>query len=112
MQAEVPDKLVLLHDADRWEQGPFCSADLGWAGSKLYQFDGVWTEKMDQLWDKRVKYYRENPQAMIETWSEVFNISKKDGTQRIHATTPFIDLSWLDKKRLPISDEDRLSQEM
>ena len=108
IQAEVPDKLVLLHDADAWSDGPFSSMDLGWRGHKLYNAND-WTgtnyeELFDKLWDR----YKKNPEAMIETWTEIFNI-RKAANQRIHATTQFIDLYWLESK--PIKSEPSLSME-
>lgn len=95
--AEVPDKIVMLIDADAWSDGPFSTHYLGWRGHFMYT-QSDWKgneEKFDKLFNKLWDIYKKNPEAMIETWAEVFNIRRSDGTQRIHAITPYIDLRWM-----------------
>lgn len=99
LQAEVPNELVLLHDADLWEHGPFCSRHLGFQGSGLFS-DELWAKRFDhysQLFDKIDSAYTKNPSAMVDTWTEVFHIRRKGEPQRVHATTQFIHLGWLQK---------------
>lgn len=100
LQAEVPDKIVLLYDADQWEEGPFSTYHLGWQGHFMHsKMDwGKDNDRFEQLFDKLYDIYRANPEVAIATWPEIFNIRKSDGTQRLHAITPYIDLTWCEPK--------------
>ena len=94
LKAEVPDKLVLLHDSDLWYlplTGTFC----GWAGHRLMASDS-WCNEWDLLYDKLSGLYKKNPAAQQETWKEVFNITK-NGNQNLHGVTAFIDLYWIEE---------------
>ena len=85
IKAHVPDKLVLFHDADLWEIGPFVNVPLGWI---------VENEKFfDALWD----LHKKNHPATIQTWENIFNISNSNPPECIHATTQYIDISWLER---------------
>jgi hypothetical protein len=110
--ADVPDSVILLYDADLWEEGPFSTCGLGWRGHLIHtsidwkdnekRFDAMLTI----IWDA----YKRSPWTMIETWSEIFNIRRSDGTQRIHAITPYIDVKWMIPT--PINSTTSLSMEM
>lgn len=95
IQADVPDRLVMLHDADAWSDGPFSGWALGWKGHGMYTKNDWTGTNYAELFDRLYDLYKNNPESTIETWNEVFNITKT-GNQRIHATTPFIDLSWIE----------------
>jgi hypothetical protein len=100
--ADVPDNLVLLYDADLWEQGPFTVTGLGWRGHFIHTMVswGKYNDKFDAMFDVIWNAYRRSPLTMIETWSEIFHIKRSDGTQRIHAVTPYIDLRWMVPKTI------------
>jgi len=109
IKAEVPDKWVLLHDSERW-YCPLNNASCGWGAHPLFS-SNTWTPEFDVLWDKLHNLYENNQEAKEETWKEIFNISK-DGHQNLHAVTPFIDLYWIEAKKVPDENYARLEQEM
>lgn len=102
--AEVPEKEILLYDADLWEEGPFMRCYLGWGGCTKMLSD-TWDEETDALFDSIYDLYKKNKSAMEETWKEIFNIRKSDGTQRIHAVTSCIELYWMLSKPIASSKE-------
>ena len=93
--AEIPDKWILLHDADLW-YCPLNDASCGWLGHPL-NMSNTWTPEVDALFDQLSSLYDLNQDAKEETWKEIFNLSK-DRNQTIHAITPFIDLYWVEPK--------------
>jgi hypothetical protein len=99
LQAEVPDKIVLLHDANLWERGPFSNLHLGWLGHSMELTDNWEGTKFPELFDKIWDAYKHNADAMVQTWESIFNISKSNPPERIHATTQYIDLFWIEKKK-------------
>lgn len=99
IRADVPDKLVLLHDADLWERGPFVQLNLGWLGHPMELTDNWEGTKFQKLFDAVWDAYKKNDLAVIQTWENIFNITRSNPPERIHATTQFIDFYWLEKKQ-------------
>ena len=93
--ANIPEKYVLLHDADLWEEGPLCGWPLGFRASNSY-CNNEWTAKEDKFFNDSNAAYEKNRRAAAETWRECLIITKN--TARIHALTPFIDKTWFIKK--------------
>lgn len=100
LRADVPDKLVLLHDADLWERGPFADCHLGWLGHTMELQDDWKGTRFVDLFDKLWDAYKKNRDATIQTWETIFNVSKSNPPERVHATTQFIDFYWLEKKQI------------
>lgn len=95
LQADVPDKELLLLDSDLWETGPLAGMSLGWLGHEMY-LDSDWKDsKYETLYDSLYTLYKKDTKSTVETWSEIFNIRKSDSTQSINAITPYIYLGWL-----------------
>ena len=104
----VDEKFIMYQDADLWSEGPFCGWDLGFRGANMW-CNNNWTDKDDKLFSDLNDRYKKNRQAVKETWKQCLIITKN--TKRLHVLTPFIAKEWLIKKQ-PMSDEDRLLQEM
>jgi len=112
IKAEVPDKLVLLHDADLWERGPFMQCHLGWLGHAMEATDDWQGTKYPELFNKVWDAYKNNRASVEQTWENVFNISKTNPPERIHGTTQFLSLDWLEPRQLKQSSEEILEMEM
>ena len=96
LRADVPDKLVLLHDANLWERGPFSQLNLGWLGHSMELTDNWEGTKFQKLFDDLWDAYKKNEPAVVQTWETIFNITKSNPPERLHATTQFIDFYWLE----------------
>lgn len=94
--ADVPEKFILLHDADLWEEGPLGYYHLGFRGHPMLLTNDWEGTNYETLSDNLYEAYKNNRLAAEETWNEIFNIRRKDSIkQRIHAITPFIAIEWL-----------------
>ena len=112
IKAEVPDKHVLLYDADAYEEGPFCSNFLGWRGHKMFETNTWENTNYGEVFDKLYDLYSKDKSSTRETWKNIFNISRSNPPKRIHAITPYIDLYWLKRKHVSQSQEEQIEMEM
>lgn len=94
--ANVPDKYILLYNSNDY-YAVLGNNGLGTYSSDLH--DNDWSETTQKRFDLTYDIYKKNEDARVETWNEIFNITKRDKYKTyIHAITPYICDIWIKPK--------------